>query len=405
MIIDFSICAVYNDIVSLQNEKRKGDSMTIKIGTKIKELRQNKKVTQDELAQYLGVTPQAISRWESENGYPDIEFLPAIAAFFSITIDELLGVNLTEREARRAEIEKYMREIYDGEVTIDDVQIENARQFVAEFPSDENVRKFLADTLYMYYRFFGEKDKKCLEEAEKIYISLIETTNDVDFKSETLKTLCILYSLGYGDRRRAMLMAEKLPSMINSREFACASSVSCLEQEPGSTTDDDAKFYQQKLIDILTDALGNWLVNYIINRIPNGRERFDEKVDMFYKVIDLYKFIYGENLLCHHTDVAYIYRVIATYRVAQKRYDETLDVLEKMCYHCEKRVETQIGDNFDSEFSYLLKSYGDNTEYQDDPIHNIAWFCLIRLDQSRYDPLREMPKFKEIVDRLKAIAK
>ena len=211
--------------------------------------------------------------------------------------------------------------------------------------------------------------------------------------------------MGYGDRRRAMLMAEKLPSMINSREFACASSVSCLEQEPGSTTDDDAKFYQQKLIDILTDALGNWLVNYIINRIPNGRERFDEKVEMFYKVIDLYKFIYGENLLCHHTDVAYIYRVIATYRVAQKRYDETLDVLEKMCYHCEKRVETQIGDNFDSEFSYLLKSYGDNTEYQDDPIHNIAWFCLIRLDQPRYDPLRDMPKFKEIVDRLKAIAK
>lgn len=381
--------------------------MTIKIGTKIKELRQNKKITQDELAKYLGVTPQAISRWESESGYPDIEYLPAIAAFFSITTDELLGVNLTEREARRAEIEKYMVCVYDGEIAVDDILLENARQFVAEFPSDENVRKFLADTLYMSYIFLGEeeKDKRCLEEAEKIYISLIETTNDVDFKSKTLVALCVLYSLGYDDRRRAMLTAEKLPSMYYSREFACAASVSCFEQAAGSTTDEDAKFNQQNLICNLTDALGHWLVNYIINRIPNGGERFDEKVDMFYKVIDLYKLVYGENLLFHHTDVAYIYRVIATYRVAQRRYDETLDVLDKMCYHCEKRSGTQIGDSFDSEFSYLIKSYDDNTGYQDDTIHNLAWYCLEKMGQSRYDPLREMPKFKEIVERLKAIAK
>lgn len=56
--------------------------MIIKIGAIIKKLRIENNVTQDALATAIGVTPQAISRWEAEGGYPDIELLPAIADFF-----------------------------------------------------------------------------------------------------------------------------------------------------------------------------------------------------------------------------------------------------------------------------------------------------------------------------------
>ena len=52
----------------------------IKIGKKIRLLWKNNDVTQDKLAAYLGVTPQAVSRWESEICYPDIETLPQIAS-------------------------------------------------------------------------------------------------------------------------------------------------------------------------------------------------------------------------------------------------------------------------------------------------------------------------------------
>ncbi len=65
--------------------------MTIKIGAIIKKLRTENNVTQDALATAIGVTPQAISRWEAEGGYPDIELLPAIADFFSVSTDELVG--------------------------------------------------------------------------------------------------------------------------------------------------------------------------------------------------------------------------------------------------------------------------------------------------------------------------
>lgn len=53
--------------------------------------RKEKKITQDELANYLGVSKAAISKWETAQSYPDITLLPHIATFFNITIDELIG--------------------------------------------------------------------------------------------------------------------------------------------------------------------------------------------------------------------------------------------------------------------------------------------------------------------------
>ena len=63
----------------------------IKIGEKIRLLRKKNDVTQDKLAYHLGVTPQAVSRWESGVCYPDMNYLPAIADYFSVTMDELLA--------------------------------------------------------------------------------------------------------------------------------------------------------------------------------------------------------------------------------------------------------------------------------------------------------------------------
>lgn len=77
----------------------------------IRNKRREKNVTQDELAQALGVTFQSVSRWENGVAYPDIELIPKIALFFGITTDELLGAN---EEARRAEQEKRWHEVFNA---------------------------------------------------------------------------------------------------------------------------------------------------------------------------------------------------------------------------------------------------------------------------------------------------
>jgi transcriptional regulator with XRE-family HTH domain len=74
---------------------------------KLQELRKQKGLTQEELAEKLYVSRTAISKWESGRGYPNIESLKAIAKFFSVTLDELLSTDevltIAEEDSKRKE--------------------------------------------------------------------------------------------------------------------------------------------------------------------------------------------------------------------------------------------------------------------------------------------------------------
>lgn len=63
----------------------------LKISENIVRLRHEKKITQDELAEFLGVTKASVSKWETKQSFPDILLLPKLASFFDVTVDELLG--------------------------------------------------------------------------------------------------------------------------------------------------------------------------------------------------------------------------------------------------------------------------------------------------------------------------
>ena len=63
-----------------------------RFGERLKKLRRDKDITQDNLAEYLGISYQAVSKWENGAGFPDITLLPAIAGFFGVSADYLLGI-------------------------------------------------------------------------------------------------------------------------------------------------------------------------------------------------------------------------------------------------------------------------------------------------------------------------
>lgn len=60
------------------------------LGSRIGEFRKKKGVTQDQLAEYIGVSSQAVSKWENDLSCPDITLLPQLADYFNVTVDELL---------------------------------------------------------------------------------------------------------------------------------------------------------------------------------------------------------------------------------------------------------------------------------------------------------------------------
>ena len=87
--------------------------MDMTIGKRIAILRREKELKQDELAEMLNVSPQAISKWENNQTCPDISLLPRLAEIFGVTVDELLTGKKEMQPAVILVPEEYRKDIKD----------------------------------------------------------------------------------------------------------------------------------------------------------------------------------------------------------------------------------------------------------------------------------------------------
>ncbi len=97
----------------------------MEIGNQIKQLRLRRGITQEAMAQHLGITPQAVSKWERGAATPDIGMLPAISAYFGVTIDELFALSDDTR------MERIQNMIWDVRY-FDPADVEKEQQFLLE---------------------------------------------------------------------------------------------------------------------------------------------------------------------------------------------------------------------------------------------------------------------------------
>ena len=97
----------------------------MEIGNQIRQLRLRKGATQEALAEHLGVTAQAVSKWERGSASPDIELLPALSAYFGVTIDELFALSDDTR------MERIQNMLWDVRY-LNPADAENARGFLLE---------------------------------------------------------------------------------------------------------------------------------------------------------------------------------------------------------------------------------------------------------------------------------
>ena len=102
--------------------------MDMTIGKRITLLRKEKGLTQEELATHMGVSPQAVSKWENDQTCPDISALPKLARLLGVTVDELLE-GKTETTAVRVLPPEQRRDIKDMmlRITVDSAQGDKVR--------------------------------------------------------------------------------------------------------------------------------------------------------------------------------------------------------------------------------------------------------------------------------------
>lgn len=158
------------------------------IGTKIKELRKKNDMTQEKLAEYLNVSFQAISKWETGVAAPDLSLIVPITRLFKVSADELLGISEAVTDARRTELHEMWDATYESGDTVERLKI--AQTAVSEYPGDCKFIWMLAEAEFYYANHnteYGSAEfKEYYEKAVCHYQAILEDTNNAEYRNDAL---------------------------------------------------------------------------------------------------------------------------------------------------------------------------------------------------------------------------
>ena len=155
--------------------------MSLKLGNKIRELRKARNISQEVLAQYLGVSFQAVSKWENDTAMPDVTLIPAIASFFDISTDDLFDYNRLAAERRVFEICEAAYEFRFSDPARSEAIL---RDGLKQYPGNDIILNNILCVL-------EPADRS--EEIITICKTLIEGTRDDEVKYDALRILADTY--------------------------------------------------------------------------------------------------------------------------------------------------------------------------------------------------------------------
>lgn len=155
--------------------------MNIKLGEKIRTLRKGKNISQEVLANYLGVTFQAVSKWEKGETLPDVTMIPAIACFFEVSTDELFDFNRLETEQK---VLQACREIAYWRNDRPEEAEKAYRDLLTQYPGNEII---LANLLYVLQNL--EKHQELIQLCKTV----IEGAKYEDIRYDAARILAETY--------------------------------------------------------------------------------------------------------------------------------------------------------------------------------------------------------------------
>ena len=141
------------------------------IGTQIAKLRKDKNITQEELAKNLGISAQAVSKWEN-GGAPDVDMLPEIADFFDISIDILFGRKNENAETgftQQAYLERL--DAVQREMSANSMQVYNdtIKSLVALEFEDDEAKNDAINNITGTFMYRDELQMKLMENYKRLY--------------------------------------------------------------------------------------------------------------------------------------------------------------------------------------------------------------------------------------------
>lgn len=254
--------------------------MNIYFGENLKRLRKGRDLTQESLADFLGVTFQAISKWERGEGYPDITTLPIIASFFNISVDELLGIN-------QAKIEEEITTLLDEYDNLSSSQSRKEMLEKMKQISPNDFRVLLRELGYLVH-FCDLKENST--RIKSIYDNIQKNCNIDRIRICATRHIIIYYAdlskldnslVPFSDVEK---MLENMPYMRDGQEFI--SSYLYQKRHPQ---------YYSKIQEAIEEGIG--LVNTSVAHYYLYDDSFsiDYKIKMLGNILDIKNMIYDDG--------------------------------------------------------------------------------------------------------------
>ena len=186
--------------------------MNNRFSNNFKELRKYHELTQEQIAEMLGVSSQAISKWECGTSYPDIEMLPIIANVFKVSTDYLLGVDITKQENEIADIIAKSKLLCDNKRFGEAVTL--LRNALIQYPSNCEIMYWLAWNLRGTIKEHPEHE----QEAINIYRKILNISKDSELVCRVTRDLAYCYYT-LDDIQTARAYIGMLPPFEVCREY------------------------------------------------------------------------------------------------------------------------------------------------------------------------------------------
>jgi len=366
--------------------------MNLYFARNFKQLRRKSEMTQEEISVLLGVSPQAISRWETGATYPDIEMLPVISEFFSVSLEELLGVEQNKRAEKAKEYKSLFKEyIEHGKI---DKCIEISRKAVQEFPRDWELQNQLMYALFVSCSDDGNIDNwqentiKYKQEIIDIGNRIIEHCTDDAIRLEAKSRLGFHYC-EIGELEKGKAVFESLPSIDSCKETMMYWALRG-EERKQHNREIFSQFLSRTLWNLWTVAIDN---NGSYEQTVTELTKYEKIIEIIYDKGD-----YGDwNLALAQL---YFYK-LAPIAAENIKYNEMYDYMDKGLAYL--KAFAQLPKTY-CHTSYLVKGVCDS-RYSDTADSRTPWeiICEKFLSAKIYESISDDPRFISILNELKNI--
>ena len=283
----------------------------MKINQIIREKRKELSLTQEQIADFLGVSTPAVNKWEKGSTYPDITLLPALARLFKIDLNTLMSFNdnLTD-----IEIENFIDEV-DQTVREQgyDAAFQKAISKIHEYPTCENLIYSVILYLEGVLALYNVSENPKYRETYETFYKRLATSENPEIR-DTATSMLISYARNRGDFSRAEELINALPFSTIDKEEQTA--ILYQQQE---RYQDAEKIWEHRILKCVTQ-IQTVLVNMLETALHEKRQNdADFFADMYEAVTR--QFCFPEWMRYNaHLQLALV----------KKDKDRSLSVLQKM---------------------------------------------------------------------------